>query len=46
MFLSGKDVLLSNADSKGICKEITDGQIVQPTAQKKYVEFFENDDLN
>ena len=46
LFLSGKDVLLSNADSKGICKEITDGQIVQPTAQKKYVEFFENDDLN
>ena len=46
MFLSGKEVLLSNADSKGIYKEIRDGEIVQPTAQKKYVEFFENDDLN
>ena len=46
LFLSGKDVLLSNADSKGIYKEIRDGEIVQPTAQKKYVEFFENDDLN
>ena len=46
LFLSGKEVLLSNADSKGIYKEIRDGEIVQPTAQKKYVEFFENDDLN
>ena len=27
-------------------KEIRDGEIVQPTVQKKYVEFFENDDLN
>ena len=27
-------------------KEIRDGEIVQPTPQKKYVEFFENDDLN
>lgn len=46
LFLSGKEVLLSNADSKGIYKEIRDREIVQPTAQKKYVEFFENDDLN
>ena len=46
MFLSGKEVFLSNADSKGIYKEIRDGEIVQPTAQKKYVKFFENDDLN
>ena len=29
-----------------IYKEIRDREIVQPTAQKKYVEFFENDDLN
>ena len=28
-----------------IYKEIRDREIVQPTAQKKYVEFFENDDL-
>ena len=35
LFLSGKEVLLSNADSKGIYKEIRDGEIiVQPTAQK------------
>ena len=40
LFLSGKEVLLSNADSKGIYKEIRDREIVQPTAQKKYVEFF------
>ena len=46
LFLSGKEVLLSNADSKGIYKEIRDGEIVQPTAQKKYVEFFEKDYLN
>ena len=46
LFLSGKEVLLSNADSKGIYKEIRDGEIVQPTAQKIYVEFFENDVLN
>ena len=46
LFLSGKEVLFSNADSKGIYKEIRDGEIVQPTAQKKYVEFFENDDLS
>ena len=46
LFLSGKEVLLSNADSKGIYKEIRDGQIVQPTEQKKYVECFENDHLN
>ena len=45
LFLSGKDVLLSNADLKGIYKEFRDGEIVQLTAQKKYVEFFENDDL-
>ena len=43
---SGKEVLLSNADSKKQIKEIRDGEIVQPTPQKKYVEFFENDDLN
>ena len=46
LFLSGKEVLLRNADSKGIYKEIREGEIVQPTGQKKYVEFFENDDLN
>ena len=40
LFLSGKEVLFSNADSKGIYKEIRDGEIVQPTAQKKYVFFF------
>ena len=45
LFLSGKEVLLSNVGSKGIYKEIRDGEIVQPTAQKKYVVFFENDDL-
>ena len=31
---------------KASIKKIGDGEIVQPTAQKKYVEFFENDDLN
>ena len=46
LFLSGKEVLLSNADSKKQIKEIRDGEIVQPTPRKKYVEFFENDDLN
>ena len=46
VLLSGKEVLLSNADSKKQIKEIRDGEIVQPTPQKKYVEFFENDDLN
>ena len=39
LFLSGKEVLLSNADSKGIHKEIRDGEIVQPTAQKKMFNF-------
>ena len=46
LFLSDKEVLLSKADSKGIHKEIRDREIVQPTVQKKYVEFVENDDLN
>ena len=46
MFLSGKEVLLCNADTTGNYKEIRDGEIVQPTAQKKDVEFFENDYLN
>ena len=40
LFLSGKEVLLSTVDSKGIYKEIRDGEITQPTEQKKYVEFF------
>ena len=40
LFLSGKEVLLSNADSKGIHKEIRDGEIVQPTAQKKCLIFW------
>ena len=31
---------------KASIKKIRDGEIVKPTAQKKYVEFFENDDLN
>ena len=39
LFLSAKEVLLSNADSKGIHKEIRDGEIVQPTAQKKMFNF-------
>lgn len=33
-------VLLSTVDSKGNYKEIRDGEITQPTEQKKYVEFF------
>ena len=46
LFLSDTEGLLSNADSRGIYKEIRDGEIVQPTARKKYLKFFENDDLN
>ena len=45
-YLVIKEVLLSTVDSKGIYKEIRDGEITQPTEQKKYVEFFENDNLN
>ena len=39
MYLSGNEVLLSNADLKGIYKEIRDGEIVQPTAQKNMLNF-------
>ena len=36
-FLSDKEVLLTNADLKDIYKDIRDGEIAQPTEQKKYV---------
>lgn len=36
-FLSDKEVLLTNADLKDIYKDIRDGEIAQPTEQKKYI---------
>ena len=36
-FLSDKEVLLTNADLKDIYKDIRDGEIAQPTEQKKYM---------
>ena len=36
-FLSDKEILLTNADLKDIYKDIRDGEIAQPTEQKKYM---------
>ena len=46
LFLNGKKVLLSKAESKIIYKELRNRVIIQPTAQRKYIAQFENDNLN
>ena len=46
LFLNGKKILLSKAESKIIYKELRNRVIIQPTAQRKYIAQFENDNLN
>ena len=46
LFLNGKKVLLSKAESKIICKELRNRVTIQPSAQRKYIAQFENHNLN
>ena len=46
LILKGKKVLLSKAESKIIYKELRNRVIIQPTAQRKYIAQFENDNSN